>query len=147
MEPEQLLEMTELAPRPVLCVKVFRNHIGATTLGGLATSGESLQLHNRLPWKPWRPLLERTHDRHLPRRLRRLAHKKTSPPLLNGSTSLPPHHSNSHPSFLYKPGPPWPIERTKRWTPCPVLLLCFQTPPSLVPPLLWAHMSIPVYVH
>jgi hypothetical protein len=41
--------------------------------GGLATSGEYLQLHNRLPWKPWRPLLEKTHDRCLPRRLRQLA--------------------------------------------------------------------------
>jgi hypothetical protein len=146
-EPEQLLEMTELVPRPIVCVEVFRNHIGAATLGGLATSGEYLQLHNRLPWKPWRPLLERTHDRCLPRRLRRLAHKCTGPPLLNDGTSLPPHNSNSHPLFLCKPGPPWPIERTKRWTPCPVLLLCFPTPPSLVPPLLWAHVSLPVYVH
>jgi hypothetical protein len=46
MEPEQLLEMTELVPRLVLCAEVFRNHIGAATLGGLATSGECLQLHN-----------------------------------------------------------------------------------------------------
>jgi hypothetical protein len=118
--------MTELVPRPVLCVEVFHIHIGAATLGGLATSGECLQLHNRLPWKPWRPLLERTQDRCLPRRLRRLAHKCTSLPLLNGGTSLLPHHSNSHPLFLYKHGPPWPIERTKNWTPCPVLLLCSQ---------------------
>jgi hypothetical protein len=125
-EPEQLLEMTELVPRPVLCVEVFCNHIGAATLGGLATSGECLQLHNRLPWKPWRPPLERTHDRCLSQRLRRLAHKCTGPPLLNGSTSLPPHHSNSHPLFLCKHGPPWPIEKTKRWTLCPVLLLCSQ---------------------
>jgi hypothetical protein len=65
-EPEQLLEMTKLVPCPILCVEVFRNHIGAATLGGLATSGECLQLYNRLPWKPWRPLLERTHDRRLP---------------------------------------------------------------------------------
>jgi hypothetical protein len=86
---------------------------------GLATSGEYLQLHNRLPWKPWRPLLERTHDRCLPQRLRRLAHKYTGPPLLNDVTSLPPDHSNSHPLFLYKPGPPWPIEMTKHWTPPP----------------------------
>jgi hypothetical protein len=112
-EPEQLLEMTELVPRPILCVEVFHNHIGATTLGGLATSGECLQLHNRLPSKPWHPLLERTHDRRLPRRLRRLAHKCTGPPLLNGNTSLPPDHSNSHPPFLCKPGHPWPIKRTK----------------------------------
>jgi hypothetical protein len=41
-EPEQLLEMTELVPHPVLCVEVFRNHIGAATLGGLATLGECL---------------------------------------------------------------------------------------------------------
>jgi hypothetical protein len=55
MEPEQLLEMTELVPRPVLRVEVFRIHTGSATLGGLATSGECLQLHSRLPWKPcWR---------------------------------------------------------------------------------------------
>jgi hypothetical protein len=141
MELEQLLEMTELVPCPFLCEEVFRNHIGAATLGGLATSGECLQLYNRLPWKPWHPLLERTHDRCLPRRLRRLAHKCTGPPLLNGSTSLPLDPSNSHPPFLCKPGPPWPIERTKGWTLCPVLLLCFLIPPSLVPPLLWTHVS------
>jgi hypothetical protein len=140
-EPEQLLEMTELVPCPVLCAEVFRNHIGAATLGGC------LQLHNRLPWKPWHLLLERTHDRCLPRRLRWLTHKCIGPPLLNGGTSLPPDHSNSHPPFLCKPGPPWPIERTKCWTPCPMLLKCFRTPPSLVPPLLWAHVSLPVYVH
>jgi hypothetical protein len=110
--------MTELVPRPALCVEVFRNHIGATTLGGLATSREYLQLHNRLPWKPWRPLLERTHDCCLPRRLRRLAHKCTGPHLLNDGTSFPPDHSNSHPLFLYKPSPLWPIERTKHWTLC-----------------------------
>jgi hypothetical protein len=69
-EPEQLLEMTVLVPCPVLCEEVFCNHIGATTLRGLVTSGECPQLHNRLPWKPWRPLLERIHDRCLPRRLR-----------------------------------------------------------------------------
>jgi hypothetical protein len=134
-------------PCPVLCAEVFRNHIGAATLGGLATSGECLQLHIRLPWKPWHPLLERTHNRCLPGRLRRLAHKCTGPPLLSGTTSLPPNHSNSHPLFLCKSGPPWPIERTKRWTPCPVLLLCFPTPPSLIPLLLWAHVSLLVYVH
>jgi hypothetical protein len=128
--------MTELVPCLVLCEEVFHNHIGAATLGGLATSGECLQLHNRLPWKPWRSLLERTHDHCLPRRLRRLAHKCTGPPFLNSGTSLPPHHSNSHSLFLYKPGPPWPIERTKRWTPCP-MLLCFPTSPSLVPLVLW----------
>jgi hypothetical protein len=61
-----MLEMTELVPRPVFCAEVFRNHIGAATLGGLATLGECLQLHNRLPWKPWRSLLERTYDRRLP---------------------------------------------------------------------------------
>jgi hypothetical protein len=71
-EPEQLFEMTKLVPCPCLCVEVFCNHIGAATLG------EYLQLHNRLPWKPWRPLLERTYNRCLPRRLRRLAHKCTS---------------------------------------------------------------------
>jgi hypothetical protein len=113
--------MTELVPRPVLCVEVFHNHIGATILGGLATSVEYLQLHNRLPWKPWSPLLERTHDGCFLRRLRRLAHKCTGPPLLNDGTSFPPDHSNSHPLFLCKPGPPWPIERTKHWTLCPVL--------------------------
>jgi hypothetical protein len=95
--------MTELVPRPVFCVEVFRNHIGATTLGGLATSRECLQLHNRLHWKPWCPLLERTHDLCLPQRLRRLAHKCTGPPLLNGGTSLPPHHNNSHPMFCVNP--------------------------------------------
>jgi hypothetical protein len=95
--------MIELVPRPVRCAEVFRNHIEAATLGGLATSEESLQLHNRLPWKPWRPLLERTHDRRLPRRLRRLAHKCTGHPLLNGGTSLPPDHSNSHPPFCVNP--------------------------------------------
>jgi hypothetical protein len=129
-----------------LCGGVLQSYRSCNS-GGLATSGEYLQLHNRLPWKPWRPLLERTHDCCLPRRLRRLAHKCTSPPLLNDVTSLPPDHSNSHPLFLYKPGPPWPIEMTKRWTMCPVLLLCFPTPPSLVPPLLWAHVSLPAYVH
>jgi hypothetical protein len=142
-----LLEMTELVPCPVLCAEVFRNHIGVAALGGLVTSGECLQLHNQLPWKPWRPLLERTHDRRLPRRLRRLAHKCTSPPLLNGGPSLPPHHSNSHPLFLCKSGPLWPIKKTKRWTPYLVPLLCFPTSPSLVPPLLWAHVSLLVYVH
>jgi hypothetical protein len=107
-EPEQLLEMTELVPRPVLYMEVFHNHIGVATLGGLATSGECLQLHNRLPWKPWHPLLERTHDRCLPRRLRQLAHKCTGPPLLNGGTSLPPHNSNSHPLFCINPAPHGP---------------------------------------
>jgi hypothetical protein len=61
-EPEQLLEMTKLVPRPVFCAEVFRIHTGGATLGGLATLGECLQLHSRLPWKPWRPLLERAHD-------------------------------------------------------------------------------------
>jgi hypothetical protein len=126
-----------------LCGGVLQSYRSCNS-GGLATSGEYLQLHNRLPWKPWRPLLERTHDRCLPRRLRRLAHKCTSPPLLNDVTSLPPDHSNSHPLFLYKPGPPWPIEMTKRWTMCPVLLLCFPTPPSLVPPL--GHLHTRVYI-
>jgi hypothetical protein len=130
----------------LLCGGVLQSY-RSCNLGGLATSGEYLQLHNRLPWKPWRPLLERTHDRCLPRRLRRLAHKCTSPPLLNDVTSLLPDHSNSHPLLLYKPGLLWPIEMTKRWTMCPVLLLCFPTPPSLVPPLLWANVSIPAYVH
>jgi hypothetical protein len=100
--------MTELVPRHVLCVEVFCNHIGAATLGGLATSREYLRLHNRLPWKPWRPLLERTHYCCLPRRLRRLSHKCIGPPLLNNGTSLPPDHSNSHPLFLCKPGPHGP---------------------------------------
>jgi hypothetical protein len=100
--------MTELVPRPVLCEEVFGNHIRAATLRGLVNSGECLQLHNRFPWKPWRPLLERTHDHCLPRRLRRLAHKCTSPPLLNGGTSLPLDHSNSHPLFCINPAPHGP---------------------------------------
>ena len=74
-ELKQLLEMTELVPRLVICAEVFGNHIKAAILGGLATSGKCLQLHNRLPWKPWQLLLEKTHDRCLPRRLRRLIHK------------------------------------------------------------------------
>jgi hypothetical protein len=28
-----------------------------------------------------------------------------------------------------------------------VLLLCVQAPPSVVPPLLWGQVSLPVYVH
>ena len=130
MELEQLLEMTKLVPRLVLCAEVFRNHIEAATLGGLATSGECLQLQNRLLWKPQRLLLQKIHDHHMPQRLRRLIHKYIGPPLLNGSTSLPPNHNNSHPPFLYKPSPPWRIETTKQWTPCPMLLLCFPTPLS-----------------
>jgi hypothetical protein len=46
MEPEQLLEMTELVPHPVLHAEVFRIHTRGATLGGLATSGECLQLHS-----------------------------------------------------------------------------------------------------
>jgi hypothetical protein len=46
MEPEQLLEMTELVPRPVFHVEVFRIRTGGATLGGLATSGDCLQLHS-----------------------------------------------------------------------------------------------------
>jgi hypothetical protein len=140
--------MTELVPRPVLCLEVFCNHIGAATLGGWRPRGSICSYiidcfgnHGR------RPLLVRTHDHCLPRRLRRLVHKCTSPPLLNDVTSLPPNHSNSHSLFLYKPGPPWPIEMTKRSILCPVLLMCFPTPPSLVIPLLWAHVSLPAYVH
>jgi hypothetical protein len=64
-EPEQLLEMTELVPRPVLHAEVFRIYTGGATLGGLAISGKCLQLYSRLPWKPWHPMLERAHDRHL----------------------------------------------------------------------------------
>jgi hypothetical protein len=64
-EPEQLLEMTELVPRLVLYAEVFRIHTGGATLGGLVTSGECLQLHSRLLWKPWRPVLEKAHDRRL----------------------------------------------------------------------------------
>jgi hypothetical protein len=64
-EPEQLLEMTELVLRPVLRAEVFHIHTGGATLGGLATSGEYLQLHSRLPWKPWRPMLKRAHDHRL----------------------------------------------------------------------------------
>ena len=146
-ESEQLLEMTELVPRPIFCAEVFRNHIRVATLGGLATSRECLQLDNRLPWKPQYPMLVKTYNCRLPRRLRRLIHKCTGPPFLNGGTSLPPDHSNSHPSFLCKPGSPWPIERTKRWAPCPVLMLCFPIPPSLVLLLLWVHVSLPMYVH
>jgi hypothetical protein len=66
MEPEQLLEMIELVPCPVLCAEVFRNHKGAATRGGVGNLGKCPQLHNRLPWKPWRPLLEMTHDHRLP---------------------------------------------------------------------------------
>jgi hypothetical protein len=128
--------MTELVPRPVLCVEVLCNHIGAATLGGWQPRGSIYSYIIDCLGKPWRPLLERTHDRCLPQRLRRLAHKCIGPPLLNDVTSLPPDHSNSHPLFLYKPALPWPIEMTKHWTLCPVLLLCFATPPSLVPPLL-----------
>jgi hypothetical protein len=65
MEPEQLLETIELVPRPILradSAEVFRIHTGDATLGGLTTSGECLQLHSRLPWKPWYPMLERAHD-------------------------------------------------------------------------------------
>jgi hypothetical protein len=36
-EPKQLLEMTELVPRPVLRAEVFRIHIGGATLGGVST--------------------------------------------------------------------------------------------------------------
>jgi hypothetical protein len=61
-EPEQLLEMTELVPRPVLRAEVFHIHTEGATLGGLATSRECLQLHSRLPWKLWRPMLERAHN-------------------------------------------------------------------------------------
>jgi hypothetical protein len=38
-ELEQLLEMTELVPCLVLCEEVFRNHIGAATLGGFGDLG------------------------------------------------------------------------------------------------------------
>jgi hypothetical protein len=64
-ELEQLLEMTELVPCPVLHAEVFHIHTGGATLGGLATSGECLQLHSQLPWKPWHPMLERAYDRRL----------------------------------------------------------------------------------
>ena len=97
--------MIELVPCPILCEEVFCKHIGAPTLGGLATPGECLQLHNQLLWKPWRPLLEMTHDHCLLQRLRRLVHKCIGPPLLNGETSPPLDHSNSNPPFLCKPGP------------------------------------------
>ena len=97
--------MIELVPRPVQCAEVFRNHIGATTMEGLATSGDCLQLHNQLPGKPWRPLLERIHDWGLPRRLSWLAHKCIGLPLMNGGTSLPPNHSNSHPLFCVNLAP------------------------------------------
>jgi hypothetical protein len=98
--------------------------------GVLATSGECLQLHSRLPWKSWRPLLERAHDRRLqfPWRPRPPANKCIGHLLLNGGTVLPQHHSNSHPPSLCKLGPPSPIEMTKSWSPCSVLLLCIQAP-------------------
>jgi hypothetical protein len=64
-ELEQLLEMIELVPRSVLRAEVFRIYIGGATLGGLATSGECLQLHSRLSWKPRRPMQERVHNRRL----------------------------------------------------------------------------------
>jgi hypothetical protein len=54
--------MTELVPHPVLHAEVFRIHTGGATLGGLATLGECLQLHSRLPWKPWHSMLEKAHD-------------------------------------------------------------------------------------
>jgi hypothetical protein len=38
-EPEQLLEMTELVPRPVLCAEVFRIHTRSATLGGVGDLG------------------------------------------------------------------------------------------------------------
>jgi hypothetical protein len=38
-EPEQLLEMTELVPRPVLHAEVFRIHTGGATLGGVGDLG------------------------------------------------------------------------------------------------------------
>jgi hypothetical protein len=57
--------MIELVPRPVLRAEVFRIHTGGATLGGLATSGECLWLHSRLPWTPRRPMLERAPDRRL----------------------------------------------------------------------------------
>ena len=99
MEPEQLLEMTELVPRLVFCAEVFCIHTGGATLRGLATSRECLQLHSRLPWKPWLLLLERTYDCHLqfPRRSRPPAHKCIDHFLLNGGAALLPHHNNSHP--------------------------------------------------
>ena len=147
-EPEQLLEMTELVSHLVLCMEVFRNLIGAANLGGLATLRECLYLHNQLPWKPWCPLPEMIHNHCLSQRLGDLLISVLA--LL--SWTAVPHFlqikvRNSHPPFLYKPGPPWPIKRTKRWTPCLVLLLYFLTLPSLVPLLLWLQVSLFVYVH
>jgi hypothetical protein len=39
MEPEQLLEMTELVPRHVFHAEVFRIHTGGATLGGWQSRG------------------------------------------------------------------------------------------------------------
>ena len=90
---EQLLTMTECRPHPILHVEVIRLHIRIATHGGLAPSGECLQLHSRLPWIPWRPLLEKVHDRRLwfLQGSRPPTHKCIGHLLPNGGITLPPH--------------------------------------------------------
>ena len=46
MELEQLLQTTELVPRPVLRAEVFCIDKGLATLGGFVPLGEYLQLHS-----------------------------------------------------------------------------------------------------
>src|SRR5450759_1286586 len=93
-EPVQLLAMTECRPHPVLHPEVIRD-TGVPTPGGLAPSGECLQLHSPLLGIPWLPLLERTDDRplYLPQGPRPPAHKCIGHLLPNDGNLLPPHHN------------------------------------------------------
>src|SRR5450759_3625765 len=93
-------------------------------------------------------MLERAYDYRLyfPRGPRPPAHKCIGHLLPNGGTALPPHHNNSHPPSLCNLSSPSPIEMTKSRSLYLLLLLCVRAPPSVVPPLLWGQMSLPVYV-
>ena len=90
MELEQLLQRTELVPRPVLCAEVFCIHRGVVILRGLAPSREYLQLHSQLHGKPWLLMLEKAHDHRLyeSRRPGLPIHKYIGHLFRNGGTAL-----------------------------------------------------------
>jgi hypothetical protein len=109
MAPEELPGMTEFVVlSTLLSPEVFRIPKDSAAMGGLAPSVDFLLLLEQELSIPWRPLLERRLGRRLelPLRLKQPTYNCIAPPVLNGGTSLPLDHSNSHQPVLCKPDPP-----------------------------------------
>jgi hypothetical protein len=92
----------------LLGLEVFRIPRDSAPMGGLAPSVDFLLLLEQELSIPWRPLLEKRLGcrLQLPLRVKQPTHNYIALPILNGGTSLPLDHSNSHQPVLCKPDPP-----------------------------------------